>query len=418
MQRRGLLGVMATAACLGTVPGVADAATFCVQKPKCVNAGGTSVSNLGNAITSAAANGGSRDRIELGAKDFDDGPWTAGAGNPVNIVGMGEGKTTLRRLGTSIPATILSLGDSASRASGFRLVINEGNGATGILTAGRLDRVRVSAPTAAFGQIGVLLTSGGLLSRGNVSMPLANSSVAVGISGDSAKARNSTLRADIGLTGGGFEEPAIGTRLRIKAQTAGVATSSNLILDQGTIRLVADTGGEGLRASSSSGTQTVVARHLTIVGSGGDDSVGVISNALGVAPSNCPVTNLVLRNSIVRGFDTDLMRSATTISCSTAVARLNLAWNVFRPLSVAESGDGVITTGKGNLNANPRFVKPANGNYRLKASSPLIDRGQPGKPGQGESKVDLDGRNRVLDGDGKAGKRRDIGAFERKAASG
>ena len=38
------------------------------------------------------------------------------------------------------------------------------------------------------------------------------------------------------------------------------------------------------------------------------------------------------------------------------------------------------------------------------------------KPAAGESKVDLDGQKRVIDGDGDGTKRRDIGAFERPKA--
>jgi hypothetical protein len=63
-----------------------------------------------------------------------------------------------------------------------------------------------------------------------------------------------------------------------------------------------------------------------------------------------------------------------------------------------------LTWGTGNINSDPFFVYPGNGNYHLSASSPCIDAGDPSYISGGET--DIDGDARVLNG------RIDIGADE------
>ena len=60
-------------------------------------------------------------------------------------------------------------------------------------------------------------------------------------------------------------------------------------------------------------------------------------------------------------------------------------------------GDGI-----NNIDADPRFVDPANGDFRLLPDSPAVDAG-----GATTSSIDLDGRLRTL------GAGPDMGAFER-----
>ena len=62
----------------------------------------------------------------------------------------------------------------------------------------------------------------------------------------------------------------------------------------------------------------------------------------------------------------------------------------------------------GNIDADPLFVDPANGDYRLRPDSPCIDAGTD----LADVSVDLDGTRRPLDGDGDGMARFDMGAFE------
>jgi hypothetical protein len=52
-------------------------------------------------------------------------------------------------------------------------------------------------------------------------------------------------------------------------------------------------------------------------------------------------------------------------------------------------------TGSGNINQDPRFVDPDNGNYRLLPSSPAVEAGDSTPPG-GTRSTDLDGQPRVV----------------------
>ena len=64
----------------------------------------------------------------------------------------------------------------------------------------------------------------------------------------------------------------------------------------------------------------------------------------------------------------------------------------------------------GNVNADPHWLDAANGDYRLAAGSPLIDRGAARAAAQGET--DRAGNARVVDGNGDGATARDIGAYE------
>jgi hypothetical protein len=407
--------VAASALAALAVAAPAEAAKFCVQKPQCVQQGGIAVPTVGSAFASAAGNGGNRDRVELGKKEFDNGPFTAASGNPVNVVGSGVKETTLTRTSTTNNAVILTLDDEDAKVSDLKVKINDGSSVRGIDTPGTARDLRVVSQSASFGQIGVRLEEGGSLIDSRVALPTSSAgSAAVGFSGGST-ARDSRLEASVGAAGGIPLGGAVrGIRLAIVAQSIGFTLSGgNGVLDQATIRLLTNTGGSAFQVSPSSGDAKLTARHVTAVGTGAANTSGASASATGVAGS-CPTAKLVLRNSILRGFDVDLRRSALGIMCvGTPTADISASFSDFDPASTMESGAGAIDLGSGNRNVNPQFVKQGAGNYHLKSSSPVIDKGQPGQPKPGESKTDLDGRKRVLDGDGDGSARRDIGAFER-----
>jgi len=66
--------------------------------------------------------------------------------------------------------------------------------------------------------------------------------------------------------------------------------------------------------------------------------------------------------------------------------------------------------GTGCISADPLFVDPAAGDYHLQSGSPCIDAGDNNAPGLQE--FDLDGKPRILDGDGDGIAVVDMGAFE------
>ncbi len=67
--------------------------------------------------------------------------------------------------------------------------------------------------------------------------------------------------------------------------------------------------------------------------------------------------------------------------------------------------------GEGNINADPLFADPDSGDYRLAAGSPCIDAGSNAEV-PAELTTDIEGNERILDGDGNGSVIVDMGAYE------
>ena len=418
MRHRAGMAVIFAAAAFAFAPAVAEAARFCVQKPKCAKAGGTAQPTIQSALNAALANGPGRDRVELGPHTFTDGPFFAAAGNPVIVVGRGIGKTALTRIPTTSGVTILRLDDPASRIADLRVRINDGSTVEGLRTRGVAERVQVAGQSSDVGQTGVRLDEGGRLVRGRITLPPATGSYGVNLNGPGTVARASSVRANTGVIASSSTtgQPARAIRVRVIARETGInAIGGDVVVDQATVRMLGSANERGLFLFPLNGGN-LTARHVTVVGGGGANGIGAGATLLALI-GPCSTATLTLRNSILRGFSTDIERTVSGGGCSpgTPEANVDVAWSVYSPAKVVQSGDGELRRGKGNRNVNPRFRNQAKGDYRLRRRSPVIDRGQKGKPKAGESKVDIAGRKRVLDGDGNGKARRDIGAFERKA---
>src|SRR5687768_4607159 len=126
------------------VPGTAQGALFCVNKPPC--AGGTTVTTFKAAVD--GANGTTTDpvdRIELGAGDF---AYTtapnasAVAGQGLDIVGAGRDQTFL--LGGGAGTRVLTAGNQDTLISDLTVELQSINNVEGLFMAGgRLERVDV-----------------------------------------------------------------------------------------------------------------------------------------------------------------------------------------------------------------------------------------------------------------------------------
>jgi len=71
--------------------------------------------------------------------------------------------------------------------------------------------------------------------------------------------------------------------------------------------------------------------------------------------------------------------------------------------------------GTGNIDADPLFIDPANGNYRLSTFSPATDSGNNAALGLAGITEDLDGNPRFFDGNGNGIATVDMGAYERQS---
>ncbi|MEA2387761.1 MAG: cytochrome c [Thermoleophilaceae bacterium] len=385
----------------------ASASTYCVLKPSCVSAGGTSEATINEALSAALAHDG-HDRVELGTGTFDTGtqPIVVYSNNPVDIVGSG-GATVLQNtasyaaVGFSGPSSTIS--DLTIRLSVENVVaLDLGAVAERILIAGDTGRT-------GFGR-GVAFSGAGTLRSATVSLPFNEPGVpttGVFIQGPGTR----TVEDIAVLADTGFDDTSdVGVTNVRRVRTRGAAGFTMLggttNIEDAVVELFSGTFQVGIDVAPDRGTApsaTVNASHVTIVGSGGGRGLRAVSNL----SSGSQVANLTVRSSVVRNVGTTLERVA---SASPRAANLTISHSWYDPSAVGSSGGGTLTQGPGNtFTASPGFVDEAGGDYHLVADSPLLDIG---KPGGGGSPFDFDKNPRITSGTGACVPRRDMGAFE------
>jgi len=400
------------------LPAVANADTFCVSNPACVGGGGTDQPTIQAALDAAEANGPAEDRIEVGPGSFV-GPFSADSTNDVELVGSGQGQTTLTLAGGGVP--VLALGDPAAGVSDLRVTV--GDGAFGIRTPGTVEEVTVdAAPANTVPVSGVVLDVGGTLRDSSIDLPhtgRTNINFGISMNGDNTTVERVDVFAGRGIIGG-FTGSGVARRVAIEAVEGVFFLDGSLTLDQAKITA---SGGdfpiavnvEAFGSPSGEGT-SLTARHLTAVSDGTGTGVRVSAFCSFFDPEPEDGASVAIHNSILREFATDLERlgqaDCPTAPPSDAAAEIAIDHSVYDPTKVSETGPGSVASGPGNLNVDPQFVNLGAGDLHLSPASPVIDRGEFGSPGPGESLVDLDGNPRVVDGDANGEPRRDMGAYE------
>src|SRR3954447_22852035 len=142
--RKSLFALIALLIALA-VPSLAQAQTFCVHAPSNCG-GGTNAADLQAALNAANANGvNTKDTILIGVGLFSDGPAVDVAGNPVDIVGEGSNKTSIRTSSNAAGVTILDIQEPTSTISDLRVHHNSAApSATGIKLRGDADNILVT----------------------------------------------------------------------------------------------------------------------------------------------------------------------------------------------------------------------------------------------------------------------------------
>jgi hypothetical protein len=376
----------------------AAANDYCVGQISCV-APATWVPSLDAALAAAAA-GPNADHIILSGGTFTASSTTGwsydNASGPVEITGAGRGNTILT--GPAPLNRLLLLHGapgSAIRDLSIQLPAMD-QVSTGVLTNATVERVDVTqaAPAAPI-QTGVGLLPGGVLTDSTVTMYPAADAVAVGLGGGTV--RNSVLNgatAVLSSYGGAVERSWLtGTDSGLTAW--GGATS----VENSVVRVNSATGNGLVAYPRFGGVPAVNADGLTVISGFGGGHVALEANAKNVGQT----ADISLKNSILRGFDI-----AASADSAGGVATINTSWSDYDTTKTQTTGNATISKSNISYVANPGFVNPLAGNFRLASNSPLIDAGDPATT-QG---LDMDGNPRVTDGNLDATARRDIGAYE------
>jgi hypothetical protein len=412
MTRRAHGWTLAAVVGLLAVPSVAGAATYCVSFAGCV---GTSEPDLQTALNAASATPTLADTVQVG----DPGAAPAGgyvysdgtiATNQVDIVGAGTAQTVLTA--TGVGGSVVSLNAPGSTVSHLTVRLPSGSW-NGVQTNGTVRDVNVSTLDSGAGnQVGGLFVATPGSTPGWIGGSIALASGAGSQAGIETSGTGVTLvvqdvaiaTEDAGLLVGDGATLTL-RRASLRSSFGVQGTGAHLILDNVVLRQTATgPGALGFIASTSVANDGVLdANHVSAEGNGLPASYGILVSASNAGRS----ATATVRNSIFRDFDTNAYRTATGAS---TVANLSFSYTDIDLVHVASSnsggGTGAITPGAGVIDENPHWIDAPGGNFAVPATSPVVDAGQPGPVGAGESTTDLAGSPRI------AGGRTDMGAIE------
>jgi hypothetical protein len=402
---RALVFGVATAIVVAAFPTVASATDYCVAPD--YNCGGTPAPSFEKALE-LSAQGTNADRIFLGATQYQAQTGTGFTynvlGSPLEIIGKGRGQTTI----TSPPgaSSVLNLDGATASISDLTIRIpqNFAAGATGLSTQSSARRIDVvEADVQASSHRGVVLGGDAALEDSTVTLGGAQHTTAVAFGIGGGTVRRSALSAWEGVASdyGGLIE-----RSRVTGVERGVYCIRAATTITGTLIRFSKTGA-GIGAINGGGALTMVkADGVTIVGPGYAGTIGAGAISGGLVPLDD--AQLILTNSIIRGVTNSLWALGAGRSGSASV---RASYSDYDPSGNTALTGGTITESNIAYAGDAGFVDPVAGDYHLRSSSPLLDRGDPATlPG-----LDLDGNPSVVDGDGDGVARRDLGAFEQAA---
>jgi hypothetical protein len=377
MGRNGLTAIVFGLIALAA-PAAAQASNYCVGAPagaSCSFGYPATAAGLQAALDGAEANadiGGTSDSVLIGPGTFTAVDGFKSGDSDVRIVGSGE-STVLTRSGGSFNQTLLGPKGVVGSPAGFSVTDLRldvvGQMSAAISGFKNVSDVHIAGPGIPY--IGVDLPSGGRLSRATIE-PAGFVQATEAVRLDAATVEDTLIR------------------LRH------FGTSPGYIF--------------GVAAGSTVTNTTSTIRHVTVIGDGSVNSVGVLAAASG-SQTNAITSIVHVRDTVLRGVDVSYARDGNDpytvgmppTSYKAGTVKLDLRYSSFAAGRTTSNGPGTTTLLAGNLD-DPDPLFDATG--RLTAGSPLIDAGDPEAPLAGDSTTDLGGGARIF------GPRRDIGAFE------
>jgi hypothetical protein len=394
----------AVAALALALPGLAHAATYCVNSPGCA---GTSEPDLQSALTAAQGSAGVADTVVVGNPGAAPANgYNYNAADRIDIVGSGPSATVLTA--TNVGSTVLALtGGANSTVSHVTLRLPAG-GIYGAQTNASFSDVDVTSADPGTGtQAGAFFFGSALAwTGGHIVLP-SGTGTTVGITAPTPGVSLTLQDLSITAQERGLilaQGSATLRRVSVASGTTMDVSGENVTADNLLFRAIPAGERDFIVAGANSTTDGIVnLSHVTAVGDGTADSSGIVAGS-----ANGRSLTVNLRNSIMRGFGTSVSRSATGAGSVTNVSIAYSDLDAFARQNDNNStgGTGSISSGAGNIGVDPKWTNPAAADFSLLAGSPAIDAGDPAGLTPGESASDLAGKPRL------AGARTDMGAFE------
>lgn len=398
---------------LPAAPAFAADQLICVNSPAGVTCD-LSAPTIPAAIAAANANVVD-DTILVAPGIYDDGPYQLnGTAHAITLKGSGEGETIL----TLPPSATEQEYVQANHASVQDLTIQMAPGADStndeglrLFNGATVDRVTVDG--AGTQDTTGIQAAAAAISAATITMPITAGTR--GIYGEGGvTVTNSTISGNTGYAHSGVANPDALAGVAIQAAYQGVSTDSGTVVLENALIDLGTSNGSGLAAvngNASTSPKAIDANHVTIVG-GGAGSEGAYAEAAN--PNALQQSTIELDNSIVSGPAVDLAVLAGNNGSQggPSTATITTSYSVWSTTSenATANGTATVTAGTGDLeDVDPGFADPAEGDYRLTPASPVVDLGDPAPGGPA---LDLDGAQRVYDGDLDGTAVRDPGAFE------
>ena len=380
---------------LVTAP-ASSAETFCVGAH--FGCHGGEYKSVQEALNAASAGGDPHDTVRIAPGVFDVNNTVDIIGNEVTIVGSGTGRTRLVANGGTYG---LQVSEADSNVKSLRIHIQQTGAAyRGLKLQGDASKLLVTAvddSDAAGVQMEGAASETVKLTDSTIKLPVATQAIGVeGAGGPDRLIRgcrvraNQAIRANATGTVTEVEHTIMTGRVGVSQANGGVE------IDDSLIRVKPAPAGfteAGMVAYGFDGTSAISANHVTEIGTGVTSPVGTGTTGVLTAATGAGRTAM-LRNSILFNNETDVRNNSGTLTLDYT------RW---------KTAIGAVSDMHGT-DANPRLTR----GFRLRPSSPLIDRGQPFGLLPGEPPLDLAGNDRITNGDGRHGARRDLGAYERQ----
>jgi PKD domain-containing protein len=412
MRSTNLIAALSVTAALG-LAATAEANTYCTGNPVACPNTSPHFGNVDGALAAAEGHAG-HDVVLVASGTFlsDAGfeYWPADPANTVEIVGEGDA-TVLKSMSGTRSGTfrVLSLaGKAPTKVAKLKIVvpdaadIDSSPGGLELRDGASAQDVTVAdgGNKALPAEYGIRVVEGEVR-HANVTM----NDDAVGIKVDqdgSALVVNSDVHAGHGVAAyqGGL---ATVRRSRITATKDGVLMQGGVMNVDSTLVRIEGHGGAGIKSSGSWPATTIVnASHVTLFGSSAaDNTVGVK-----VTTPNDGDAFVKIDNSIVHNFETGLRRASTDAG---GQGEATVQGHSVNYAAANDYSEGAGEFDLQNVTAfAPVFVDLANGDLRLKPTSPLIDKGRDASYAP-LTALDLAGANRAV------GAKRDLGAYEYQA---